>query len=52
MPKDRHLSVRITQAEHDALLELARRDRRQLSDYVRILITDHIQEKGKNNECN
>lgn len=40
------IHVRIDRQDKEALEELARKERRTFSQYVRILIEEHIKEKG------
>ena len=40
------MNIRIDRQDKEALEELARKERRTVSQYVRILIEEHIKEKG------
>ena len=42
-----HVITRVTPEVKRQLEELAKRDRRTLSDYLRIMIEDHIKEQKK-----
>ena len=41
------LNIRIDREDREKLEELARADRRSLSEYIRLVLEDHIKEKGK-----
>ena len=45
------LNVRIDRKDKEALEHLARQDRRSLSEYIRLVLEDHIREKTGNMEA-
>lgn len=42
MSKTALLNMRIEEADHAELMKLAKDDRRKLTDYIRIVLSDHI----------